>query len=421
MKCWAFTYCVMMKEVIANTERVAELTRYAKAARASWSFKNLILVYFLFVLTICALSYYTELLVKVKIALIGTSVVWFFSLVAMYRFKLVHRDKSFTILIHFLTVMLIMALTYSWHQIFAYGGIQLFIEHLAFIPVFLFFYLPSISFVFYNLLLIATLTVLVTIHQDRLWNVIDSSLMAQDFFQLSLFYVGFIITTLFSKYVFAREVNNTAQQIVQLSTENKTLKEKQNEIYFQAYYDFLTGLYNRAMMENKIMDAIKLAQDEASNITVFFIDLDNFKSVNDNFGHRVGDFTLFTAATRLRDTLEDDWFIEHTRASEDRGFLARLSGDEFVIVVVAAERKQMQQLARKLVRACHKAYVLPERKHKLPRLSVSVGVAYMRFNGDKVYNRRYERVEIRRNLLSYSDKNMYVAKRKKDTFHFTEI
>ena len=95
--------------------------------------------------------------------------------------------------------------------------------------------------------------------------------------------------------------------------------EAQGRLKHMAEHDMLTGLANRYSFQNRIAQEIA-ASGEDENVAILAIDLDNFKSINDTFGHQTGDALLNMAAKRLRKVIrDDDW-------------AARLGGDEFVVV-----------------------------------------------------------------------------------------
>ncbi len=98
-------------------------------------------------------------------------------------------------------------------------------------------------------------------------------------------------------------------------------KEQEAYIRFQANHDALTKLPNRALLHDRLDMGIRHAKHNNSKLALLFLDLDNFKSVNDSLGHDVGDELLIEAAKRLQSQIRD----------EDT--LARLGGDEFVILL----------------------------------------------------------------------------------------
>ncbi len=98
------------------------------------------------------------------------------------------------------------------------------------------------------------------------------------------------------------------------------LESRQHELAFLATHDTLTGLANRALILDRVEHMLRRAQRDRTAIATLFIDLDNFKSVNDTFGHDTGDELLRGVAGRLGATL---------RGSDALG---RLGGDEFVVI-----------------------------------------------------------------------------------------
>lgn len=95
----------------------------------------------------------------------------------------------------------------------------------------------------------------------------------------------------------------------------------QEQLRYLAHHDPLTGLPNRALLEDRVEHALASARREGYGLAVLFLDLDRFKTVNDSLGHGVGDDLLGMAAKRLRSLM---------RGGDT---LARLGGDEFVLVV----------------------------------------------------------------------------------------
>ena len=101
-----------------------------------------------------------------------------------------------------------------------------------------------------------------------------------------------------------------------------TEKKKFNEmIQRQATYDSVTGLPNRFLYENRLTKAIAKAKRDDANLAILFLDLDKFKSVNDNLGHKAGDLLLNEVAQRIKGCI---------RSSDT---VARYSGDEFTLIL----------------------------------------------------------------------------------------
>lgn len=99
------------------------------------------------------------------------------------------------------------------------------------------------------------------------------------------------------------------------------LQESVGLLRYHAHHDALTGLPNRLQFEEKLREAVACADRHGRPFAVLFLDLDNFKAINDDLGHASGDLVLIEVARRLRRSL---------RASD---MLARIHGDEFVVII----------------------------------------------------------------------------------------
>jgi diguanylate cyclase (GGDEF)-like protein len=100
-----------------------------------------------------------------------------------------------------------------------------------------------------------------------------------------------------------------------------------------AYHDSLTGLPNRFRAHETLRRMISLAHRESRRMAVLFLDLDNFKRVNDTLGHQMGDQLLMEMAIRLQAVLRAEDVIHHEASQNTSDVLARLGGDEFVVLL----------------------------------------------------------------------------------------
>jgi diguanylate cyclase (GGDEF)-like protein/PAS domain S-box-containing protein len=106
-------------------------------------------------------------------------------------------------------------------------------------------------------------------------------------------------------------------------TERKKIEEKLRHL---SYHDMLTGLPNRILFSDRLKQAIATARrDKLHILSMMFIDLDDFKEINDNFGHVTGDIALKEVASRIQDCLRES------------DTAARMGGDEFVVLLPAIE------------------------------------------------------------------------------------
>jgi diguanylate cyclase (GGDEF)-like protein len=101
-----------------------------------------------------------------------------------------------------------------------------------------------------------------------------------------------------------------------------------------AYFDTLTGLPNREQSRTRLQTAIAAAEREHRNLALLYLDLDNFKRVNDTLGHAVGDELLCLIAGRLRNSLRpSDMLVADYEAGGGPNHIARLGGDEFIVIL----------------------------------------------------------------------------------------
>ncbi len=115
-------------------------------------------------------------------------------------------------------------------------------------------------------------------------------------------------------------------------------RESESQLAFLAECDPLTGLYNRRRFERELTEKMDHAAREKQRLALLFFDLDEFKSVNDLFGHRMGDTVLLQVAGEIR---------SHLRKNE---FFARIGGDEFALLVADITDEHLRSLADRLMR-----------------------------------------------------------------------
>ena len=143
-------------------------------------------------------------------------------------------------------------------------------------------------------------------------------------------------------------------------TERKTF-EKQLE--HQAFHDTLTGLPNRTLLIDRLQHALSRIERHQTFIAVLFLDLDNFKVVNDSLGHQAGDELLVAVAKRLQECL---------RPADT---LARLSGDEFVVLLEdISNESEVTRLTERLIRHLQAPFELEHQEEV--HITASVGIAF---------------------------------------------
>jgi diguanylate cyclase (GGDEF)-like protein len=162
-------------------------------------------------------------------------------------------------------------------------------------------------------------------------------------------------------------------------------KEHEEIIHFQAYHDALTGLANRQLFMDRLEHSLTLARRDDSMTAVLFLDLDNFKRVNDTEGHKGGDELLIKMVER----------INHRLREQDT--LARIGGDEFVILVELVKSKNnIENLCEALLETISKEFIINSRPQYV---SSSIGIALYPQDGITPDS-----------LLSNADMAMYDAK-----------
>lgn len=172
---------------------------------------------------------------------------------------------------------------------------------------------------------------------------------------------------------------------IAIFTDISQLKAHQNELDRIAHYDVLTGLPNRRLLDDRLVMAIAHAQRREELLAVCFLDLDNFKGVNDTYGHEVGDKVLVETAQGIRSVL---------RAHDT---VARIGGDEFVLLLT--ELKSRSRIIEVMQRVLEMARRAMEIDGKTISLSASAGVAI------------YPEIDLSADeLLRFADQAMYRAK-----------
>lgn len=160
------------------------------------------------------------------------------------------------------------------------------------------------------------------------------------------------------------------------------------KLYKQANYDVLTGLANRALIYDRTEHAIKISKRNSTSLAFFLVDLDDFKAINDIYGHDVGDVYLRTIAHRLRDSI---------RVSDTA---ARLGGDEFAILLEGLEHPELAvQVAKKILKEVSEPITI-EGKKLSP--SLSIGISLMQDEDDQRFSTDW--------LVKSADTALYQAK-----------
>ncbi|MCU7812173.1 MAG: EAL domain-containing protein [Candidatus Thiodiazotropha sp. (ex Notomyrtea botanica)] len=163
------------------------------------------------------------------------------------------------------------------------------------------------------------------------------------------------------------------------------LKQSEDQLERMAHYDPLTGLPNRILLFSRIEHAVQRAARNRTRLAVLFLDLDNFKNVNDSLGHPAGDRLLKKLADRFKNRLREEDTI------------ARIGGDEFVVLIEdVSDESRIADVAQAVIQEVTQPITLDN--HELS-IGGSVGISLYPQNGKSVTD-----------LIKNADAAMYLAK-----------
>ena len=171
-------------------------------------------------------------------------------------------------------------------------------------------------------------------------------------------------------------------------------KNQEKEIHSLAFYDALTSLPNRRLFENNLHDSISRAKRHKEKVAIIFMDMDNFKVINDTYGHKVGDKFLQEVTSRIKSVIRE----------EDT--LSRIGGDEFILLIEEVNGiEDAAHAAERVIEQVRKPFDIERNKFFS---AVSLGIS--------IYPDDSEHYDT---LLEYADKAMYHVKNSgKNSFEF---
>ncbi|MBF0345909.1 MAG: diguanylate cyclase [Nitrospirae bacterium] len=195
---------------------------------------------------------------------------------------------------------------------------------------------------------------------------------------------------------------NELGQVIQCVYVLRNISERKNfekQLQRLAHFDALTSLPNRMLFHDRFNGAIEMARRDKYMFALLFIDLDNFKIINDTLGHDYGDILLKEAASRI---------LENVRKSDTA---ARMGGDEFTVILVRIkEPEDAAVVAKKIIESLNRPFYL---KDKVCNISASIGISVYPFKNNNEYRINGEL------LLKQADIAMYRAKKQgKNAFQF---
>ena len=182
-----------------------------------------------------------------------------------------------------------------------------------------------------------------------------------------------------------RDITELKKIQIDLQNSLKILEKQREELEFQANHDSLTALPNRILFMDRLEHSIELAKRGNTKMAILFIDLDNFKEINDSLGHNIGDKILLEVSKRMRENL---------RSSDT---LSRLGGDEFAIIL--NNLVDVKDIT-KIMEHGMDAFKLPFNiENNTLHISMSIGVSIYPYDGETSHT-----------LLKNADAAMYKAK-----------
>ncbi|WP_024791037.1 diguanylate cyclase [Lebetimonas sp. JS085] len=188
------------------------------------------------------------------------------------------------------------------------------------------------------------------------------------------------------------EINAHQKAIIDAAKEIKAfiniLRSKNEEYYNKAYIDVLTGAFNRRFLEEKEHELFLKYKTLKKQVSVLMFDIDDFKKVNDTYGHDVGDMVLSEIGEIVRGILrKDDIFI-------------RYGGEEFVIILEDVKLKEAIKIAEKLRKAIEEEKIKINDEKEIS-VSVSIGISELNYETD---NNLFD-------TIKRADEKLYIAKR----------
>ena len=175
------------------------------------------------------------------------------------------------------------------------------------------------------------------------------------------------------------------------------VKAQEKEARHAAFHDFLTGLPNRELFNDRLEHGLELAKRHGWTLAVMFLDLDAFKAINDNYGHDAGDSVLCTISDRLK---------ANTRSDDT---VCRYGGDEFLFLLMGIKNKQaVEKIAQSLLKIIQQPCIV-KKCDSVIKLSITSSI------GISIYPQDGETAD---DLIKSADKAMYKSKLKKSGYSF---
>ena len=161
-------------------------------------------------------------------------------------------------------------------------------------------------------------------------------------------------------------------------------KELELELQRMAFFDELTDIPNRKMLDRQIQKALVRSKRHQHNFSIMFIDLDDFKKVNDTLGHDAGDQLLIDVVSRINQCIREEDLI------------SRIGGDEFIVMFEETGKDEIEQIAERIIKYVAEPYKINDYS---ANISLSIGISMYPNDG-----------EDKEKLIKAADKAIYYAK-----------
>lgn len=175
------------------------------------------------------------------------------------------------------------------------------------------------------------------------------------------------------------------KQYISIRTDITESKQQQSTLELMAHYDILTKLPNRILLSDRFGQAIAHSKRSETSLAVCFLDLDNFKPINDTYGHKVGDELLIEVAERIKTTIRDEDTV------------SRHGGDEFILLLGSIDSLfQCETLLERLIKSLAEPYFIGEHE-----INISASIGFTLYPSDDA---EFDA------LVRHADQAMYQAK-----------
>lgn len=188
-----------------------------------------------------------------------------------------------------------------------------------------------------------------------------------------------------------------ADKVLAIISNISDYKQAAEKVRHLAYHDSLTSLPNRYLFNDRLQQAIARADREKKLLAILFLDLDNFKHINDTLGHKAGDQLLKSVAERLKRDVRMTDSIAYVSVQESEMVMARVGGDEFIMLLNNIENIQdPAMVAGRILTMLSEPFILGDNE---VFITASMGIAVYPFDGKNIDT-----------LLINADVAMYQAK-----------